>query len=139
MLIRPFSSQDTNTVIALWESAGPKRPWTSPRLDTERNAPVQPELFAVAEGEDGAVLDTVLAGHDGHRGWVNYLATSLDDREIGSGRALVEHGATALRALGCPKANLQVRTSNAQAVEFYRHLGYDVDEAIALGKRLIAD
>lgn len=139
MLIRPFSSQDADAVIALWETAGLTRPWNNPRLDIERKATVQPELFLVAEGEDGTVLGTVMAGYDGHRGWMNYLATSLDARGIGIGRALVEHVETALRAKGCPKVNLQVRTSNAQAVEFYRHLGYEVDEAIALGKRLIAD
>lgn len=70
---------------------------------------------------------------------MNYLASSLDARGIGVGKALVEHVEQGLKALGCPKVNLQVRTSNEQAVSFYEHLGYTVDETINLGKRLIAD
>lgn len=139
MHIRPFEPRDTDAVIALWEAAGLTKPWNNPSLDIARKATVQPELFLVAEGEDHVVLGTVMAGYDGHRGWMNYLASSPGARGLGIGRALVEHVENALHALGCPKVNLQVRTSNAQAVEFYRHLGYEVDETISLGKRLIVD
>lgn len=139
MIIRPFEPSDTEAVIALWESTGLTRPWNDPRLDIARKATVQPELFFVALNENQAVCGTVMAGFEGHRGWMNYLATSLDARGLGVGRALVEHAESALQALGCPKVNLQVRTSNAQAIDFYRHLGYEVDEAISLGKRLVTD
>lgn len=139
MLIRPFDPTDADAVVSLWESAGLTRPWNDPYLDIARKAAVQPELFFVALSENQTLLGTVMAGYEGHRGWMNYLATSPDARGIGVGRALVEHAEIALRALGCPKVNLQVRTSNAQAVEFYRHLGYEADETISLGKRLITD
>ena len=139
MRIRPFHANDTDSVIALWESVGLTRPWNNPRLDIARKAAIQPELFLVAEGEDQSVIGTVMAGYEGHRGWMNYLASSPDARGLGVGRALVEHVETALHALGCPKVNLQVRSSNAQAVEFYAHLGYEIDDTISLGKRLIAD
>jgi ribosomal protein S18 acetylase RimI-like enzyme len=44
-----------------------------------------------------------------------------------------------LRAAGCPKINLQVRAANDGAVEFYRRLGYAVDEVVSMGKRLEHD
>lgn len=139
MIIRPFEPKDTEAVISLWESAGLTRPWNDPRLDIARKATVQPELFLVAVSESQTILGTVMAGYEGHRGWMNYLATHRDARGIGVGKALVTYVEIALQALGCPKVNLQVRTSNLEAVEFYRHLGYEPDEAISLGKRLIAD
>lgn len=139
MRIRPFRPEDTDGVVALWEVAGLTRPWNDPRKDIARKLTVQSETFVVAEDEDGTLLGCVMAGYDGHRGWMNYLATVPDARGRGIGKALVEHVECALRDLGCPKLSLQVRTSNADVVEFYRHLGYEVDEVVSLGKRLIAD
>lgn len=139
MRIRSFRRTDTDAVVALWEAAGLTRPWNDPRKDIERKLAVQPELFIVAEDEHGRIVGCVMAGYDGHRGWMNYLATRPDARGEGIGRALVEHTERSLNDLGCPKVNLQVRTSNAGVVEFYRHLGYEVDDTVALGKRLIAD
>lgn len=139
MRIRSFRRTDTDAVVALWEAAGLTRPWNDPRKDIERKLAVQPELFIVAEDEHGRIVGCVMAGYDGHRGWMNYLATRPDARGEGIGRALVEHTERSLSDLGCPKVNLQVRTSNAGVVEFYRHLGYEVDDTVALGKRLIAD
>ncbi|MBC9953809.1 GNAT family acetyltransferase [Leucobacter sp. cx-42] len=143
MHIREFEPDDTDAVVALWEAAGLTRSWNDPHRDIERKLQVQPELFLVAEGVTGknehAIIGTVMAGYDGHRGWMNYLASSLDARGIGVGRALVEYVEAALFARGCPKVNLQVRSTNAQVVEFYRHLGYEVDDVLSLGKRLIED
>lgn len=139
MLIRPFRLPDTEDVVALWETAGLTRPWNDPRKDVIRKLGVQPELFLVAVNEDDRVVGSVMAGYDGHRGWMNYLAASPDARGLGIGRALVEHVEAALRELGCPKVNLQVRSTNAEVVAFYEHLGYSVDDTVDLGKRLIAD
>ena len=44
-----------------------------------------------------------------------------------------------LIARGCPKINLQVRSANATVIAFYRKLGYQVDEVVSMGKRLITD
>ncbi|MCS0499174.1 GNAT family acetyltransferase [Protaetiibacter mangrovi] len=139
MRIRPFAPDDTEAVVALWEAAGLTRPWNDPRADIARKSTVQPELFVVAEDGDGRIVGSVMAGYEGHRGWMNYLASAPDARGAGIGRALVAHVEAALLALGCPKVNLQVRADNAHAVAFYRHLGYRVDDTIDLGKRLIAD
>lgn len=138
-MIRPFRPEDADAVIALWETCELTRPWNNPRKDIERKLAVQPELFVVAEDESGKIVGSVMAGYDGHRGWMNYLAADLDARGLGVGRALVTHTENALHQRGCPKVSLQVRSGNTQVVNFYRHLGYEVDDAIALGKRLIAD
>lgn len=139
MQIRSVRPADTDAVVALWEAAGLTRPWNDPRKDIARKREVQSELFVVAESADGRILGSVMAGYDGHRGWMNYLATHPEARGTGVARALVEHVEHELLNLGCPKLNLQVRADNADVVEFYRHLGYGIDETVSLGKRLIAD
>jgi ribosomal protein S18 acetylase RimI-like enzyme len=88
--------------------------------------------------EDSQLVGTVVAGYDGHRGWVYYLAVSPGHRRQGIGRALMLRVEKELAQLGCPKLNLQVRSSNPLAVEFYRHLGYEVEDRMSLGKRLKA-
>ncbi|MBQ1444872.1 MAG: GNAT family acetyltransferase [Renibacterium sp.] len=139
MRIRPFRPEDTDAVVALWTAAGLTRPWNDPRKDIVRKASVQPELFVVAEDGSGNLVGSVMAGYDGHRGWLNYLAASPGARGLGVGRALVEHAEQVLHGLGCPKVSLQVRAGNQDAVDFYRHLGYTIDDTVDLGKRLIAD
>lgn len=136
MRIRMFRPEDTEDVVALWESSGLVVPWNDPRKDIARKRDVQPELFIVAVDKGDRLLGSVMAGYDGHRG---YLATCETVRGSGVGRALVEHVEAALRDLGCPKVNLQVRSSNAAVVAFYEHLGYRIDDTIDLGKRLIED
>lgn len=138
MRIRPFEESDTDAVVLLWETCGLTRPWNDPRKDIARKLEVQRELFLVGE-LDGRVVATVMAGYDGHRGWVNYLAVDPSERGRGFGRAVMREVEARLEQLGCPKLNLQVRTDNEQAVAFYRALGYEVDAAISLGKRLIPD
>ncbi len=138
MRIRPFDVNDETAVMALWEESGLTRPWNDPHKDIARKLAVQPELFLVGV-TDGAVMASVMAGYEGHRGWMNYLAVAPRLRGRGFGRILVEHVERALLERGCPKINLQVRATNVEAVAFYRRLGYAQDESISLGKRLIVD
>ena len=137
--IRGFRPSDTEALVALWSASGLTKPWNDPHRDIARKQSVQPELFVVAVNDDDLVIGGVMAGYDGHRGWMNYLVASPDARGIGVGRALVEHVERKLLKMGCPKVNLQVRSSNARVVEFYQHLGYTVDDTIDLGKRLFVD
>jgi ribosomal protein S18 acetylase RimI-like enzyme len=138
MQIRKFEPADSASVIALWRECGLTRAWNDPEKDIERKLTVQPELFLV--GTVGAkIVASVMAGYDGHRGWVNYLAVAPAQRKSGLGRTLMERVEKELKAMGCPKLNLQVRTSNADVLAFYRRLGYAQDDAISLGKRLIPD
>lgn len=114
------------------------RPWNDPRKDIDRKLSVQPELFLVGT-VDRRVIATAMAGYDGHRGWVNYLAVAPSSRGRGYGRALMERVEHLLLGLGCPKVNIQLRASNAEALGFYRAIGYAQEEMISLGKRLIRD
>lgn len=138
MHIRSFRLTDETAVIALWQRCELTRPWNDPHKDIQRKLKVQPELFLLGEIDD-KVVASVMAGFDGHRGWVNYLAVCPTQRRRGLGRQLMEEVERRLTALGCPKLNLQVRSDNQAVLTFYRNLGYQVDEVVSLGKRLIAD
>lgn len=136
--IRAFTLADTETIVALWEAAGLTRAWNDPRKDIERKLAVQPELFLVAADGD-EIVGSVMAGYDGHRGWLYYLATSPGRRGEGIARALVTAAEQRLLALGCPKVQLMVRPDNVGARGLYEALGYEPFETWATGKRLIAD
>ncbi|WP_439693765.1 GNAT family acetyltransferase [Curtobacterium sp. SP.BCo] len=136
---RAFTPADTESVVALWEACGLVRPWNDPRRDIARKLTVQPELFLVAEDEHGEVVGAGMAGFDGHRGWVNYLAVRPDLQGGGLGRAFMAEFERLLTDLGCPKLNLQVRAGNEQVIGFYESLGYADDRTVSLGKRLIPD
>jgi ribosomal protein S18 acetylase RimI-like enzyme len=138
MRIRSFQPADAEAAIALWERCGLTRPWNDPRKDIARKLRVQPELFLVGE-IDGRIVATAMAGYEGHRGWVNYLAIEPAAQRSGLGRALMTEIERSLLDRGCPKLNVQVRATNASAVEFYRSLGYALDDVVSLGKRLESD
>ncbi len=138
MDIRRFRVEDTDQVVQLWIECGLTRPWNNPQKDIDRKLEVQPELFLVGVEQD-KVVGSVMAGYEGHRGWVNYLAVSKALQTGGLGRQLMTCVEERLLALGCPKINLMVREGNDQAMKFYRHLGYTEDRVVSFGKRLIAD
>ncbi len=136
--IRAYRADDETAVIALWQGCGLTRPWNDPRRDIARKLTVQPELFFVVD--DGPLLvATAMVGYDGHRGWVNYLAVAESHRRLGLGRRLMAEAERALIERGCPKINLQIRTSNAAVVAFYARFGYAQDDVVSLGRRLIPD
>jgi ribosomal protein S18 acetylase RimI-like enzyme len=138
MHVREFADADEDAVVELWRRCGLTRPWNDPHKDIARKRRVQRELFLVAERE-GAIIGSVMGGYDGHRGWVNYLAVDPARRRAGLGRTLMDEVEARLRALGCPKLNLQVREDNADALGFYARLGFERDAAVSLGKRLERD
>lgn len=138
MRIRVFDETDGPAVIDLWQTCALTRPWNDPARDIARKLGVQRELFLVGEC-DGVLMASVMAGYDGHRGWVNYLAVHPGWRRRRHGEALMREVERRLLALGCPKLNLQVRSANTQVLDFYRALGYLDDAVVSLGKRLIPD
>lgn len=140
--LRTFRPIDTDEVVALWHEAGLVRPWNDPVRDIRRHQGAQPGLFVVAEVQtDGRthVVGTVMAGFDGHRGWLYYLAVAREHRGTGLGRALVAEAETRLEAVGCPKVQLMVRSENTGVIGLYEELGYEASDVRVLGKRLIAD
>jgi ribosomal protein S18 acetylase RimI-like enzyme len=136
--IRQFRRADTDAVVALWEACALTRPWNDPRADIERKLAHSPSLFLVGEA-DGDVVGSVMAGYDGHRGWINYLAVLPARRGQGLGRALMDAAAERLLAAGCPKINLQVRAENETACAFYEAIGYERQELVDFGRRLVSD
>lgn len=125
-------------MIALWHACGLVVPQNNPKRDIARKLRVNAEWFLVGE-LDGAVIGTCLAGYEGHRGWINYLAVHPDQQRRGLARELMQHAETLLRAAGCPKINLQVRRTNAAVIAFYEAIGFAVDDVVSLGKRLEHD
>ena len=136
LTIRPYREEDGEHVIALWQACGLVVPQNDPRGDIQHKIRFQPNLFLVGCDQNGRLLATIMAGYEGHRGWINYLAVSPDSRRQGHGRRMVAAAEMRLRALGCPKINLQVRRSNTAVIDFYRRLGFREDEVVSLGKRL---
>jgi ribosomal protein S18 acetylase RimI-like enzyme len=138
MKIRVFRPEDEQRVTSLWERCGLVRPWNDPHKDIARKLRVQAEGFLVGVIDDELVA-TVMVGYDGHRGWINYLAVAPEHQGTGLGRQVMDEAERILRASGCPKINLQVRTSNTAVLDFYRSLGYAEDDVVSLGKRLESD
>ena len=136
LTIRPFQDADETAVAALWRVAFPTTPARNDPLTVIRQKrDVQPDLFLVGEAA-GRIVATVIAGYDGHRGWVYHVAVAAAARRNGYGRAMMAAAEDRLRALGCPKLNLQINRSNAAVVAFYEALGYAVEDRISMGNVL---
>jgi len=138
MNIRPYQTADRQAVIRLWQRTGLAVPQNDPGKDIDRKMDVDPELLLVGEVK-GAVVASVMAGYEGHRGWINYLAVDPDCQRKGYGRLLMQAAENLLQQRGCPKINLQIRTTNTEVMNFYSAIGYQDDKVIGLGKRLVHD
>jgi ribosomal protein S18 acetylase RimI-like enzyme len=138
MEIRTFKNKDELDVVQLWRDCGLIMPHNNPVTDINRKLATQPDLFLVGV-KNGRIIASIMAGYEGHRGWLNYLAVSADMRRRGIGRQMVLEAEKLLCSLGCPKINLQVRSSNVETIAFYLKIGFVEDEVISLGKRLEAD
>src|SRR4051812_21319831 len=138
VLVRAFKEADEARVVELWTFAGLVRPWNDPKKDISRKLKLQRELFLVAELQ-GVIVGCVMAGYEGHRGWINYLAVDIGQRRRGIGTALMRDAERRLRLLGCPKINLQIRAENSDVQAFYAALGFTEDAAVSMGKRLEPD
>jgi ribosomal protein S18 acetylase RimI-like enzyme len=144
--IRAFRASDTDDVIALWTACDLVVLRNDPHKDIARKLAVNPELFLVGEigGETGLetghkIVASGMGGYEGHRGWINYLAVDPLHQGKSYGRKIMEAVETLLQELGCPKINLQVRSSNEAVQQFYESLGYGRDDVVGMGKRLAPD
>ena len=134
--IRPFEERDLTALVALLAEAFPDpEPHNEPVASIRRKLAVDRELLLVGYTREGLVA-TAMGGWDGHRGWLYSVAVARAARGRGHGRAIARAVETRLRALGCVKLNLQVVASNPGAVDFWRKLGFRVEERVSLGKRL---
>lgn len=135
MEIVAYSQAYFSGVEALWEQVFPEDPsYNRAAIAIPAKLHIQPELFLIAV-ERGCVLGTVMAGYDGHRGWLYAVAVSPRARRRGLGSALVRSAEKRLLALGCRKINLQIRAGNEAVAAFYEQLGYGCEERVSMGKR----
>jgi ribosomal protein S18 acetylase RimI-like enzyme len=133
--ITPIEDADVAHVVALWQACGLTRPWNDPAADIALAR--KGSNAAVLVGRDGdAIVATVLVGHDGHRGWIYYLAVDPDRRQRGYGRVMMSAAETWLRQYGIEKLQLLVRADNSQVKDFYQSLGYAMQERIIYAKWL---
>jgi len=131
-----YAPEHFEGVDRLWSEAFPDDPpWNRADAAIPAKMKVQPDLLLVAV-EDGTVAGSIMAGYDGHRGWLYAVAVLKTHQRRGIGAALVREAELRLQALGCTKVNLQVRSTNASVVGFYKELGYAVEERVSLGKCL---
>jgi ribosomal protein S18 acetylase RimI-like enzyme len=137
MEIRELTVADRQAAIGLWEQAGLTRPWNPPDEDFDRavDGPTSAVLGAI---DEQALAATAMVGHDGHRGWVYYLAVERSQRHRGVGRRMMEHAEAWLRARGAVKLNLMIRHTNAPALGFYQRLGYEDDDVTVVSRWLAA-
>ena len=137
-IIRQYRAEDEKEVIELWKQCGLVAPQNNPKRDIERKLKVNPEWFLVGELE-GKVIATCMVGYEGHRGWINYLAVSLQYQRCGFATQIMHKAENILRDAGCPKINIQIRTSNTDVIEFYKTIGFKTDDVLSMGKRLEMD
>jgi ribosomal protein S18 acetylase RimI-like enzyme len=135
LAIAPIADADIGAVIALWQACGLTRPWNDPASDIAlaRRGPNSTVLI----GRDGdAIVATAMVGHDGHRGWVYYVATDPERRKQGYGHTIMNAAEDWLRAAGIEKLQLMVRPDNTKVQAFYESIGYDEQQRVIYAKWL---
>jgi hypothetical protein len=124
LAITAIEDADVTSVVSLWERCDLTRPWNDPVADIAL-ARKGPNSTVLLGREDEKVVASAMVGHDGHRGWVYYVATAPDRRGQGLGRAIMNAAEDWLRQAGIAKLQLLVRQDNAKASAFYETIGYD--------------
>ncbi len=135
LLISSLADADVPAVIALWQRCSLTRPWNDPAADiafARRGA----NATILIGRANGALVASAMVGHDGHRGWVYYVAVEPTERRQDFGRAIMDAAENWLRAQGVEKVQLMVRPDNTQVRAFYDKLGYATQERVVYAKWL---
>lgn len=135
LTIRPATPEDLAAVVALWHACGLVASYNDPAADFTFAR--EGACSAVLVGEDSSgIRASVMVGHDGHRGWLYYVATDPSAQGRGCGRQIVTAGEDWLRARGVVKVQLLVRETNTRVVGFYEHLEFEVTPRVVMAKWL---
>lgn len=134
LMIRVFRESDREAVKDLWRACNLTMPQNDPDTDIDLKVRFQPELFFVGEC-GGKVAATIMAGYDGHRGYMNYVGVHPVYQKKGFGKKMVMFVLSELQKKGSPKVNISVRTTNEKVLAFYRKLGFAEDPVIGMGYR----
>ena len=135
IVIDHLTPAEADAAAALWAEAGLIRAWNDPHADIAA-ALACPTSTILAAREEGRVIGTVMAGYDGHRGWLYYVAVAADQRGAGLGRALVRAAEQWLAGQGARVIRLMIRAENDAVKGFYEALGYEDGQMIVMGRRL---
>lgn len=136
LTIRQAAAEDGPAVIALWRACDLVTSYNDPAVDFAFARAGACSDVLVGEDEAGRIRGSVMVGHDGHRGWLYYVAADPGSRGVGFGRQMVTAAETWLRERGVIKAQLLVRETNTKVVSFYEHLGFEVAPRVTMGKWL---
>jgi ribosomal protein S18 acetylase RimI-like enzyme len=135
--VRELTEFDAPLVVALWTEAGLTRPWNDAAKDFQRALEGTTSAVLGLE-DDNELIGTVMVGHDGHRGWVYYLAVSQAHQREGIGTQLMDAAEEWLRTMGAVKVQLMVRNDNESALNFYGRVGYEASDVNVLSRWLEA-
>ena len=135
--VRPYRQSDREDLIALWKTCGLTRPWNDPEKDIKLAISGPTSTILVGVDEADKVGASVMAGFDGHRGWLYYVAVSPDLQGSGMGRTLCTHAETWLKTIGCTKVEVIMRGENTKVRGFYDQLGYFYEDRVLMAKWLI--
>jgi ribosomal protein S18 acetylase RimI-like enzyme len=135
LAISAITDADIETVVALWQRCGLTRPWNDPHADIALAR--RRDNSTVLIGRDGGrIIATAMVGHDGHRGWVYYVAVDPNCLKLGFGRMIMAAAEDWLRQAGIQKLQLLVRRENAKANAFYQSLGFAESTSVIFAKWL---
>lgn len=135
MTVSSLRPHDRDDAVRLWSGCGLSRPWNDAEADYDR-ALEGPASSVLGVRDGSRLIGTVMVGHDGHRGWIYYLAVAPTHRGAGVARALMAAAEGWLADRSVPKLNLMVRADNADVIGFYESLGYETSDVRVLGRFL---
>ena len=133
IIISEAQKRHTDDIVLVWEQTQLTRPWNDPVADVDLSLRAHSSILYVAENEE-QVVGTVMAGYDGHRGWIYYLAVLPDYQGQGIGKKLYDMAHQWLKDQGAPKVHILIRDDNMTAVSFYERLGFEKSTSLLMGK-----
>jgi ribosomal protein S18 acetylase RimI-like enzyme len=136
-LFRPLTDADIEETVSLWRGCGLTRAWNDPYQDIAF-ARQGPNSTVLVRYDDSKLVASVMAGHDGHRGMLYYVAVAASQRRRGLGTAAVRAAEAWLAERGVWKVNLLVRAENEAVAGFYAALGYEINPVLCMSRRIIA-
>lgn len=137
LTVRSYAPADFEKVVALWEACELTRPWNDPASDIEFCVGSENSILLVGvAGGESKIVATAMVGHDGHRGWIYYVAVAPEHQEKGGGREIMAYAESWLAQRGVPKAMLMIRETNKKVMGFYERLGYAVEERVVMARWL---
>ncbi len=137
-IFRKFEKKDTDAIIDLWSACNLIVPWNNPKKDINRKLSIKDDLFIIGE-VNAKIIASAMAGYDGHRGYIYYLAVLPEYQKKGIGTSLLSLVEKKLYKFGCPKINLFVRNTNIKVKNFYKMNKYEMQDSEIYAKRLITD